>query len=516
MASEKLTEISQHPSPSEDAGADVADYLLGSDLSKLRGWVEARSASFLRSADAGERSPIRRVREKFRSCEVPDTAMALDDYLSLLDQDVLPHCSSLASPRYLGHMTSPIPGFLPELGRLVQTLNQNVVKMETSGSLTFVERQVLGMLHKETYGFDTAFYDRRVQDRDSTLGLFASGGTIANLTALRAAKQRASVHAGGGARMAVIGSELMHYSFAKGADLMGLELRRVPVDEQNRMLPAALEREIEACEAEGVTVAALIAIAGTTEFGSVDPLASICRLGQARNIHVHVDAAWGGGFLLSPRNRHILAGIELADTVTIDGHKQLMVPLGCGMLFFRDPEVSKTIMHHAPYAVRPNSEDQGRFTLEGTRPATAIYVHAALHLIGKSVYDALFSASLERTRIMARHIEGMPEFELTSRPDMNILTYRYIPEAMRGTTPGPADNHRISRFNVALQRAQRDKGDSFVSRTFRPVSRHGDEPLALLRAVLLNPRTTEDDILFLLRDQVGIARELENSPAFHE
>ena len=232
-------------------------------------------------------------------------------------------------------------------------------------------------------------------------------------------------------------------------------------------------------------------------------------------MHFHVDAAWGGGLVLSESNRYLLEGIEFADTVTIDGHKQLMLPIGCGILFFRDPELSEITMHHAPYAVRPTSFDQGRFTLEGTRPATALYLHAAMHVIGKTGYDVLFSDSMARARYMAQAIESRPEFELIVAPTMNLLAYRYLPEEYRNCTLSAEDNEEISAFNVSLQKLQRQKGDSFVSRTFRPVPQYQGQSLTLLRAVLLNPLSTAADIDFLLNDQVAIATQIDEKEHGH-
>lgn len=497
--------------------SSLTETLFGADTLSIRQRIEASRSTFLNSTDATDDMPIETIRDKFMALDIPSQGSNVDAYLDKLDQDVLPHCSHLASPRYMGHMTSPIPSFLPEIGRLVQTLNQNVVKMETSRSLTFLERQVIGMLHREIFRFDHAFYQSHLQSISEALGIFTSGGTLANIGALWTAWRRAQDRhpaqmqesVGTLNKPVIIGSELLHYSFDKGAHLLGAHLHKVPVNDRFQIDMDALREAIEQFKQAGQPIICIVAIAGTTDYGSVDDLRAICELAHDVEAHVHVDAAWGGGLILSECNRSLLDGIELADTVTIDGHKQLMLPLGCGLLFFRDPTFSQATVHHAPYAVRATSYDQGRFTLEGSRPVNALYLHAALHIIGKQGYDDLFTESLGRASYMAQAIDARAEFELIAPPSMNILAYRYIPQAYRGKPLDEQDNNHISQFNIALQKAQRQKGDSFVSRTFRPIRRYQNQSLALLRAVLLNPLTKHDDIDFLLNDQIQIARSLE-------
>lgn len=505
----------------------LIDALFNANTTTLRNRVDDSCRKFFTSTDASTDLHVDDIRSKFMQFAAPAQGKSAEAYLDMLDSEVLPHCSHLASPRYLGHMTSPIPQFLPEIGRLVQTLNQNVVKMETSRGMAFLERQVIGMLHREIFRADRQFYEENLQAASSALGIFTSGGTLANICALWTALRLADTAQASEStkalspdeRPVIIGSELMHYSFDKGAQLLGAQLHKVPVNNLFQIDLDALNDAVEKYRQAGRKIFCLVAIAGTTDYGSIDAIAKICDIGKKIGAHVHVDAAWGGGLILSESNRHLLDGIAQADTVTIDGHKQLMLPLGCGMLFFRDPALSQLTMHHAPYAVRATSFDQGRFTLEGTRPATALYLHAALHIIGKNGYDDIFSKSLQRARYMAQTIETRPEFELIAAPVMNILTYRYIPEKYRNKKIDDLDNIQINRFNISLQKWQRQKGDSFVSRTFRAIGQYNNQGLTLLRAVLLNPLTTNDDIDFLLNDQLHIARLLESrirdTPASH-
>jgi glutamate decarboxylase len=171
--------------------------------------------------------------------------------------------------------------------------------------------------------------------KDAALGVMTSGGTIANVTALWLARNRACgdnlfALAEQGYRGAVIlGSRLMHYSFDKGMDLLGLG-HAASGASHRRPEPARHGRAgagPSQCKEQKLKVLALVGVAGSTDFGSIDPLPELADIAEREQIHFHVDAAWGGPTLFSPRYQALLAGIEHADTVTLDGHKQLLVPL---------------------------------------------------------------------------------------------------------------------------------------------------------------------------------------------
>jgi glutamate decarboxylase len=225
-----------------------------------------------------------------------------------------------------------------------------------------------------------------------------------------------------------------------------------------------------------------------------------------------VDAAWGGPVLFSKQHRHQLAGIELADSVTIDGHKQLYLPMGLGMVLFRDPSLAQAIEKTATYTVRKDSPDLGKRALEGSRSGMVILLQAALRLLGQKGYAYLIDSGIQKARYMAAQIEQMAEFELLLEPGMNLLLYRYIPEPFRQKLAtgqlSASDQQSINYFNELLQNAQGQAGKTFVSRTTLTASRYGTLPIVALRVVLANPLTTEPDIDAVLADQRHIATKL--------
>lgn len=501
-------------------------HLFGEDSAgTVREWearVDAITREFLASSAVNTPSSPAHLAVRFGETRIPAGPWPIGAYLDVLREEVAAHSPRTCSPRYIGHMTSALPAFMRSLASLVTALNQNVVKVETAKSMTAVERQTLAMMHRMVYAGDDAFYAEHAHHPESTLGVVTSGGTLANLTALWCARNAALGPAPGfggvereglaaalrfyGYRDAVVvGSELMHYSLAKAADLLGLGARnlvRVPVDAEHRVDLEALRRTVAECQADGRCVIAIVGVAGTTDAGSIDPLPGLARVARAAGVHLHVDAAWGGALLLSARHRSRLAGIELADSVTIDAHKQLYTPLGLGLLLFRDPSLARVVEKHARYIVRKGSSDLGRRSVEGSRSAAVLYLHAGLHVLGTAGYGYLIDENLRKAAYMAGSIRGRREFQLLADPQMNILLYRCLPG-----TPDAARTEWVNAFNLRLHRAQRRAGRSFVSRTLLERPAGGDAGIVALRAVLANPLTTEHDIDAVLDDQTGILAE---------
>ena len=491
------------------------------DVTKILAIAEifARTAKVTTSADLETLMP------EFQTSKIPDGTMDFASYLNYLNDHVIPHSINTASPRFIGHMTSALPRFVSSIGMLITAMNQNVVKVETSKAMTLLERQALAMMHRLVYNLSDDFYAEHIQHSESTLGMMVTGGTLANIAALWCARNSslgpqpgfagiekeglpAALDFYGYKGAVIIGSQLMQYSLRKAADLLGIgvnSLIDVAVDKHNRMDLRALRQTLDNCRARGQLVIALVGVAGTTDAGSIDPLSEMAEMACEANVHFHVDAAWGGPVLFSETHRHKLAGIEQADSVTIDGHKQLYLPMGMGMMLLRDPLSAKEIEKTAYYVVRPNSFDLGKRTIEGSRPNTSLMYHAALSIIGRRGYEFLIDEGIRKARYMAAVVDERPEFELLAEPQINIVNYRFVPAYLKNRSDEAADN-LLNDLNKRLQKAQRQAGDSFVSRTTIHLLRNGVErPITALRAVLANPLTTEADIDAVLEEQIRLA-----------
>lgn len=474
------------------------------------------------------------VRENCRDTRMPESGALAGQYLDYIQREIVAHSVNVSCPRYIGHMTSALPTLVHDIGRLMLTLNQNTVKVETAKSLTFLERQVLARMHRFVFDFSSDFYDEHVQDANSTLGMITSGGTVANIAALWCARNKvlsaqshfkgveveglpSALRHYGYSDAVVVGSSLMHYSFDKAVGILGLginSLIRVETDDRHRVDLTALRQALLTCARRRQLVIAVVGVAGSTDSGALDPLSEVARIAHDYGTHFHVDAAWGGATLFSREHAWKLTGIESADSVTFDGHKQLYLPIGIGMLLLRDPHLATTIQKQARYIVRPGSFDLGRRSLEGSRPGMALLLDAVLNLIGRRGYEFLIDEGIRKAQYLAGRINARPEFELLIDPDINIVVYRYLPSQYRGNHTlehlSGEDQQIINQTNESLQRRQRRAGRTFVSRTTLDRVRYGRTiPIVALRAVLANPLTTESDIDAVLDDQVELGRTLE-------
>jgi glutamate decarboxylase len=430
-------------------------------------------------------------------------------------------------------MTSAVPRFMMALSELVIGLNQNLVKRDASRALTLLERETLAIIHRALYRGGDDFYQRHAQDDASTLGILNSGGTISNITALWIARNSsfrrsdgtcvvediglsAALAQHGCNQAVVICSAFAHYSIQKAAGILGIGERNVVTvgsDRKGRMDLHALTRTVEDCCRRGDRILAIVGTAGTTDCGSIDPLREISAIARAVGSHFHVDAAWGGSLLFSQRFRDRLAGIELADSVTIDAHKQFYVPVGSSILLLRDPLAPHVIEKHSRYMLQEDSGDLGRRSLEGSRSGATLFLHAGLHVIGTEGYGLLAEDSIRKARLMTWKLRSRG-FQLLIAPQMNVVLYRFIPAHLRRAAfegeLTSVENAAVNDLNEKIQKVQSERGRAFVSRT----TLHnvcGNVPVVALRAVLANPFTSASDIDFVLADQLEIAERLSES-----
>ncbi|KAJ3075171.1 hypothetical protein HDU98_009008 [Podochytrium sp. JEL0797] len=486
------------------------------------------------------------IQSRFSRHEVPnsnDDGVTLEEYLHNVKTNVIDRATRVASPKQIGHMTTALPYFHRPLAKLLTAMNQNVVKLETASTTTYLERETIAMMHHAFYGTtcSKSFYTHYIHSFDTALGVFTSGGTIANLTAMWVARNRAlgprpelgftgvdkeglfkALNVYGYKGAVILGSKMLHYSFKKAVDLLGLGdngLCLVDVDDKFKMRPDALEAKIKEFKEMNYLIVAIIGIAGTTETGSIDPLTSLSTLAKRHTIHFHVDAAWGGPLIFSREHSPKLAGIELADTITVDGHKQLYTPMGLGLLLFQNPTMASVIRKTANYIIRKESADLGQFTLEGSRPAGCLHLHAVLTLLGRDGIESLVTRSATLVRQMAQRVSSHPSraFQCLHDPETNILLYRYIPRVLRDKVSAWApleerEDAVISEATRRIQTRQSVEGESgFVSRTRVEVEREGGARryVDAFRVVLANPLTTWEDVEGVIGEQLKIGEKIE-------
>ncbi len=497
--------------------------------------ISENVADFLQKHIVALERSLDDIEKDFSVSQIPEEPSFVSDYAEFVKRKLVAQSVHTAAPGFVGHMTSALPYFMLPLSRIMTALNQNLVKVETSKAFTPMERQVLAMLHHLIYSRNEDFYAQWIHQSQYALGAFCSGGTIANTTALWVARNQLCGPDGNFAGiakeglfkafkhlncdgLAVLVSRRAHYSMAKAIDLLGLgrdNLILVDTDENSRIDMQALRAEYRKLQDQNIRPMALVGIAGTTETGHVDPLEDLAAFAAEIGCHFHVDAAWGGPTLFSETHRHLLKGIERADSVTIDAHKQLYVPMGAGMVLFKDPHALSAIEHHANYILRHGSKDLGSHTLEGSRPGKAMLVHAGLSIIGRKGYQLLIDLGIERARQFADLINQHQNFELITAPELNILTYRYNPawlqEKMAKLDPQQLQeiNDLLDQVTQEVQKRQREAGKTFVSRTRLRSGRYPGVQISVFRSVLANPLTTEEILAAVLEEQCAIVKQTE-------
>lgn len=471
---------------------------------------------------------------KFQRSELPLYPLTVEEYYDELSQEVLPYAIDTGSPTFIGHMTSALPDFMHDMSKMISRLNQNLVKIETSKSLIFVEREAIAILHRIVYGFSNEFYEENIQQKNRNLGIVTTGGTTANVSALLCARNqgllskenswelsRESLYRvlsqKGYQDIVIIGSRLMHYSVNKAASILGLGTNNIVFVNSNdggKLDLNLLKEKICECRRNKLYVLALVGIAGTTETGEIDPLVELGDIAQEFGIHFHVDAAWGGATMFSEKHKVKLKGIDKADSITICGHKQLYLPQGISVCLFKDPQMLNFTATTARYQAQRNTFDVGRFTIEGSRSALSLCLHGALHIIGKRGYEILVDNGIEKAQYFAKLIQLLEPFELIMEPALNIVNYRYIPEDLREKTKQKSlsddDVQRINQLNTQIQREQFEQGLTFVSKTTLIDTAYGrDREIVVFRTVLSNPNTTTSDLCSVLEDQLRIANQIE-------
>jgi glutamate decarboxylase len=386
------------------------------------------------------------------------------------------------------------------------------------------------------YGQEEAFYAEHVQNTESALGCFTEDGTIANLTALWVARNRLlppkpgfdGIEKEGMAkaysaynidRCVILVSRMGHYSLRKAGGILGIGNKNViaiDVDERHHIDMKKLRDTIKTlCEDGRTKILSVVGIAGATETGTIDPLEELSQLCAEQGIHFHVDAAWGGPTLMSDKYRHLLNGIERADSITIDGHKQFYMPMSCGMVYFKDPYALDAIAYYARYINRPGSVDLGIKSLSGSREANSLILDSALKIMGTNGYALLIEYGIQTAREFADEISRRADFELTSAPELNILTYRFFPEKLKASMAGldmagkKKFYDQLNEINRSIQRHQREAGKSFVSRTSLKGTAQWHEERVVLRAVIMNPLTDMRILREILDEQEDIYRRIQ-------
>jgi aromatic-L-amino-acid/L-tryptophan decarboxylase len=335
-------------------------------------------------------------------------------------------------------------------------------------------------------------------------GTFTSGGMTSNLTALMAARTRAlpdsRLDGLEGARPTVYASSDAHSSIERAVEVIGIgrrNLRAVPIDTHRRMDVDALRAALAADVAAGRTPVAVVATAGTTLTGAVDPLRAIAEVCHEFGVWMHVDGAYGLPAASTPHAHALFDGLDLADSASVDAHKWMFVPKACSMLMVRDREtLVRAFRHDASYMVEEEGHDHPvEGTLEYSRPFRSLKLWSALRAHGADAFRDAITNNL----VLARELQQMaidhPRFEpMLPSPDLSIVPLRRIPAR------GDVDAH-----NMRLARALQADGRVYVTSAVI-------DGAACLRPCIVNFRTTYDDVASIIAVADELGAILEGDP----
>jgi glutamate/tyrosine decarboxylase-like PLP-dependent enzyme len=336
-------------------------------------------------------------------------------------------------------------------------------------------------------------------------GIMTTGASMANFVALAAARQWwgrrhgidvAQVGLAGLPPMPVLCGGYIHASAVKVLALLGTGragVRRLVRDEVGRVDLDAMEAELRALDGEP---AVLVAGAGEVNAGDFDPIAQMADLAEAHGAWLHVDGAFGLFAALSPRTAHLVAGVERAQSVTVDGHKWLNVPYDCGFAFVHERRwMAEAFAYDAHYLYDPDDPRpvMGGLGPESSRRARSLAVWATLRAYGREGYRRMVEGHLDLARHLADLVDGAPELERLADVPLNVVCFRF--------NPGGVDEARLDELNRALGQRILDDG-RVVSGTTRYAGK------VALRPTVVNWRTRAEDVELFVRVVRELAAEL--------
>lgn len=426
------------------------------------------------------------MKEKVRQIDLDQKLSNYDELLAEVDDIYVKHATAFHLPQYVAHLNCPvvIPALAGEI--LVSAINSSQDTYDQSAGGTFMERKLIDWTAKQI-GY-------QVNESD---GVFTAGGSQSNLMGLVMMRDcfsqkrynhnikmdGLSPEAG---RFRIFVSDKSHFSNLKNASIMGLgekSIIKVPTDDRFRMDISLLKKYIKREEQLGNIPIGIVATAGTTDFGNVDPLEDIADVAEQYNIWMHVDAAYGCALLLSEKYRDLLNGIERADSVTIDYHKSFFQPISSSAFIVKNKKELLILKHHADY-LNPKEMDEeeipaqiNKSITQSTRRFDALKLWFTLRMMGKEQLAEYTDTVIDLTKDTASMISEDPDFELLSDSDLSVLVFRYIRSDI-------ADTNALNQF---IKMKLFYSGEILVAST----KVNGN---FYLKFTLLNPITTTEDI----------------------
>jgi len=430
---------------------------------------------------------------------LPEQGLGSEETLKLTAEKILPHLVNVASPDYMAHLhCATLPdSVIAEL--LLSVYNQSMDSWDQAPMATELEMHVI----KEIIALAGL--------PASSDGVFTSGGSQSNLMGMILAREeycnnrlnhdiRKKGLPENFSRFRIYTSEVAHFSIEKSAQLLGLgfqAVRPVPADGRKRMSASALKKMIDEDLKQGNIPVAVSATAGTTDFGSIDPLQEIREICSEHGMWMHVDAAYGGGLILSDTYRSRLSGLESADSVTIDFHKMFMQPVSCSVFLLKNPALFELLEIHADYLNREEDAEEGYTHLVGrslatTRRFDALKVWMSFKSLGGKTLAGYIDSSVETAAAVYRYIFESADFEAVTEPEISSVVFRYV---------AGGSEERNEEMNIIIRKNLIHKEGVIIGQT-------RVDGKTFLKMTMLNPKISLDSIVRLLDKIRSMAKEL--------
>ena len=428
---------------------------------------------------------------------LPTKGTDFDALLKVFRENIIPFSRQNAHPRMFGYVQSPGTPLAAFADLLASTLNANLTVWRSAPAPVELERLTIDWI-RQILGFNA-----------QAGGLFVSGGSMANLAAIAAARQAKDDSSG---RLRIYASSETHFSIAKAAALLGIgreNVRFVAVDECFKIRVDDLVAKITADLEAGYLPFCVVANAGTVNTGAVDPLAEIREIADRFQLWMHVDGSYGAFAVLAKSARKLFAGLERADSIALDPHKWLYLPVDVGCVIYRAPEIARAAFaHEAEYTRIIGEKADEAFAFwdygpELSRRFRALKVWMLLKGVGLDSLGEAIESNLACARYLESMVRASDDFEMVAPVELSIFCLRHVPVQLRNKSPQAIDAFN-ERLLIALQR----DGSSYLS----------NATLAgrfALRGCVLNYRTTLRDMEILLNDLRRVAGSLPNSASAH-
>ncbi|HWM25694.1 MAG TPA: aminotransferase class I/II-fold pyridoxal phosphate-dependent enzyme [Chthoniobacterales bacterium] len=451
----------------------------------------------------------RLIREKLDRV-LPEEGLPFEGVLDIFRDVIVPASRHNGHPRMFGYVQAPGTAMAALADLLASTLNANLTAWRSAPAAVEIERLTIDWI-RQILGVET-----------HAAGLFVSGGSMANLAALataRRAKAPADVTSKGAQclqrAMRVYISDETHHSIAKAAALLGLgreNVRSVGVDERFKIRIDELVAKITEDLGAGHLPFCVVANAGTVMTGAFDPIAEVSEVARRFNLWLHVDASYGGFAALANSVRDLFKAMPEADSIALDPHKWLYLPVDCGCVLYRDAQAARaTFAHEAEYTRVLDQEQDEAFAFWDYGPELSRRFRALkVWMMLKGVGLHALRAAIEKDLACARHLESLvnasDDFEMLAPVELSIFCFRHVPPRLKRTLAIADDEERV-RIDAQL--------DALNERLLIDLQRDGSSYLSnarlrgrfSLRGCVMNYRTTLRDMEILLADLRRLAQK---------